>query len=250
MIGPSAEREETADLLPLDEGTAEGVALRWGRLRQKQKTQNRLSRKSYRLHHIRDHPVHVEHKVAANQFKNVMEETRRQDWTDWLESAMQQDLYIANKYITNEPSDYSSAHVPALKTTFNNIPGMAEDNVAKAKALADSFFPPLPTTSRVPLDATCPTPLKGIRRFSRARIRQVVWSLSPYKAPGPDKIPNVVLIKCCDALINHLYFIFKAVFELNTYHPRWLESVIRMPRHHSYIFAILLQFYSIFIRFF
>ena len=130
------------------------------------KTQNRLSGKSYRLRHIRDHPVHAEHKAAFNQFKSVMEETRNQDWTDWLESATQQDLYIANKYITNEPFDYSSAHVPALKTTTNNIPGTAEDNVAKAKALAESFFPPPPTTSRVPMDATYTPPLKGIRKFS------------------------------------------------------------------------------------
>ena len=48
--------------------------------------------------------------------------------------------------------------------------------------------------------------------------------------PGPDKIPNIVLIKCCDALIDHLYFIFKAVFELNTYHPQWLESVTLVLR--------------------
>ena len=43
--------------------------------------------------------------------------------------------------------------------------------------------------------------------------------------PSLDKIPNIILIKCCEALIDHLYFIFKAVFELNTYHPRWLKSI-------------------------
>ena len=107
------------------------------------KTQNRLSGKSFRFRHVRDHPVHVMYKAATNQFKSIMEETRSQDWTDWLESATQQDLYIANKYVTNEPSDYSSARVPTLKTSVNNVPGMAEDNVAKAKALADSFPPPV-----------------------------------------------------------------------------------------------------------
>ena len=85
--------------------------------------------------------------------------------------------------------------------------------------LTPSFHPP----SRVPLTAAYPPPpFKEIRSFSRARIRQVIRSLSPYKAPGPDKIPNIILIKCCDALIDHL---FKGVFELDTYHPRWLESV-------------------------
>jgi hypothetical protein len=163
--------------------------------------------------------------VAANQFKSVMEETHNQDRTDWLESAMQQDLYIAKKYITNEPSNYSSAQVPTLKMSLNNVPGTAKDNVAKAKALTDSFFPPPPSSCWVPLDATYPPLLRGARGFSQARMCQVTQSLSPYKVPGPDKIPNVMLIKCCEALINHLYFIFKAVFKFNTYHPQWLKSI-------------------------
>ena len=49
--------------------------------------------------------------------------------------------------------------------------------------------------------------------------------LSPYKASGPGKIPNIVLMKCVDALIDHLFFIFRAIFKLNAYHPRWLESI-------------------------
>ena len=48
---------------------------------------------------------------------------------------------------------------------------------------------------------------------------------SPYKAPGPDKIPNIVLMKCSDALINHFFYIFRAVFKLKVYHPSWLESI-------------------------
>ena len=159
-----------------------------------------------------------------------MEETRSQDWVDWLESVTQQDLYIANKYITNEPSNYSSARVPSLKTVTNGLPSVADDNNSKTAALADSFFPPLPMFSRVPQVDAYPHPLKGIRSFSRARIRQVIRTLSPYKAPGPDKIPNLVLIKCCKTLIDHLFYIFKAVFELDTYHPRWLESVTLVLR--------------------
>jgi hypothetical protein len=48
---------------------------------------------------------------------------------------------------------------------------------------------------------------------------------SPCKAPGPDKIPNIVLMKCSDALINHFFYIFRAVFKLKVYHPSWLESI-------------------------
>jgi len=59
-----------------------------------------------------------------------MAETRSQDWTDWLESISQQDLYITNKYITS-------------CTIVDGLPGIAKDNTSKATALAESFFPPL-----------------------------------------------------------------------------------------------------------
>ena len=157
-----------------------------------------------------------------------MEETCSQDWVNWLVSVKQQDLYITHKYITNKTSNYSSARVPILKTVTNGLPSTAKDNKSKPIALADSFFPPPPAFSHVPPVAAYPPPLKGIRSFSQARMCQVICSLCLYKALGPDKIPNIVLIKYCDALIDHLFFIFKAVFELDTYHPRWLESVTLM----------------------
>ena len=159
-----------------------------------------------------------------------MKETRSQDWSDWLEAASQQDLYIANKYISNNPSDYSNARMPSLRTSTNNLPSSADNNDNKAKALTESVFPPPPTSSQVPQDATYPQPLKGVRYFSRARIRQVIRTLSPYKAPGPDQIPNVILIKCSNVLIDHLFYIFRAVFEHKVYHPRWLESTTLVLR--------------------
>ena len=194
------------------------------------KAQNQLSNKSHKFHHVREHPSHAEYKAAANKFKEVMTETRNQDWTDWLEGASQQDLYLANKYISNEPSDYFNAHIPPLRTQTNGLPDVAENNNQKVKVLAESFFPPPPETSHVPPHQVYPTPLKGPRFFSRSRIRQVIHTLSPYKAPGPDKIPNIVLMKCVDTLIDHLFFIFRAVFELTVYHPRWLKSITLVLR--------------------
>ena len=114
------------------------------------KAQNRLSNKSHKFRHVREHPSHTEYKAAANKFKEVMTETRNQDWTDWLEGASQQDLYLANKYISNEPSDYSNARIPPLRTQTNGLPDVTENNDQKVKALAESFFPPPPATSHVP----------------------------------------------------------------------------------------------------
>ena len=122
------------------------------------------------MQHIHDHPVHGEYKVAVNKFKEGMQETRGQDWMDWLEAVFQQDLYIANKYISNEPTDYSSVWVPTLQTTTNNLPSGVEDNIAKSAVLAELFFPPPPMFSQVPLNLEYPMLLKGVCFFSRARI--------------------------------------------------------------------------------
>ena len=194
------------------------------------KTQNWLSNKSHKLCHVCNHPIHAKYKAASNKFKEVMTETRSQDWTDWLEGTSQQDLYLANKYISSEPSDYSNAQIPALRISVNGLPDLAEDNDKKVEALTKSFFPPSPATSFVPPHQEYPTPLKGPHFFSKSRIWQVIRSLSPYKAPGPDKIPNIVLMKCVDALIDHLFYIFRAVFKLTVYHPRWLESITLVLR--------------------
>ena len=79
-----------------------------------QKAAEQAQHQSYKICHICDHPAHAEYKAATVKFRDVMKETRNQDWTDWLKATSQQDLYIANKYISNEPSDYSNAHVPSL----------------------------------------------------------------------------------------------------------------------------------------
>ena len=179
-------------------------------LSQLKKQQNHISNKAFKLRHVNDHPIHEEFKAATKKFKDAMQEMRNQDWTNWLEAASQQDLYIANKYISNKPTDYSNVEIPSLRTvTNNNLPSTADDNAAKAATLAKSFFPPLPTFSRVLPNTDYPPPLKGVCYFSRACICQVISSLSPYKAPGPDQIPNVVLIKCCNSIIDHLFYVLE-----------------------------------------
>ena len=106
------------------------------------KKQNKLSSESYKYRHVLDHPSHTDHKAAVKEFQKLQTDTKKQNWIDWLENAEQKDLYLANKYMTSEPSDYSNARIPPLRIKINGADGMAEDNLAKAKALAQSFFPP------------------------------------------------------------------------------------------------------------
>ena len=133
----------------VDEKSANPYKQHWWteELTRLKKTQSRLSNKSHKFRHVRDHPAHAEYKAAANKFKEVMTETCNQDWIDWLEGASQQELYLANKYISNEPSDYSNERIPAVRIVSNGMPDLADSNEQKVKALANSFFPPPPNTS-------------------------------------------------------------------------------------------------------
>ena len=61
--------------------------------------------------------------------------------------------------------------------------------------------------------------------------------MSPYKATGPDGIPNIVLQKCADILIGRLTRIYRAIVELNLYFDPWREFttiVLRKPGKPSY----------------
>ncbi|KNZ79933.1 hypothetical protein J132_08591 [Termitomyces sp. J132] len=142
-------------------------------------------------------------------------EAKSQHWTKWLKSIDAWQIYTANTYITQEPTNFSSTRVPKLKIANGANVSYATTNEAKALALAESFFPPSPYY---------PKPLLGIQFFIHKHICEAVALLYPYKVPGPDRILNVVLKQCIDVLIDYLYFIFRAVFKLNVYHDSWLVS--------------------------
>ena len=201
------------------------------------KKKNRLSNLAYKHRRIANHPSKEAHRTANKDMAKAVEEACKSHWTAWLENITSRQVYLANKYVTNEPSDYSNARIPSLKTTRNNAPALATTNTSKTEALKKMFFPPPPATSQVPDNFAYPRPLPGINFFTRKRIRQVAATLKPHKAPGPDGIPNVILIKSMDVLIEHLFFIYRAVFELNVYHNRWLTSttlVLRKPGKPAY----------------
>ena len=65
----------------------------------------------------------------------------------------------------------------------------------------------------------------------------MICKLKPYKAPGLDGIQNVVLQKCIDTIIDHLYYLFRAILEFDSYPSRWRKSltiVLRKPGKADY----------------
>ena len=53
-------------------------------------------------------------------------------------------------------------------------------------------------------------------------IHKAIKKLKPYKAPGKDDIQNMVIQECIETIIDHLYYIYRAVLELDAYSTRWL----------------------------
>ena len=68
--------------------------------------------------------------------------------------------------------------------------------------------------------------------ISRDQIEKHLHKLKPYKALGPDGIPNIVLSKCADLLIDRLFYIYTAMSEQRLFHAPWknfMTIVLQKP---------------------
>ena len=162
------------------------------------------------------------HREATNTYCNKVSEAKKEHWANWLEEATTKDVYTANKYISNPPSDYLNTRIPSLQmTTLNGDETMAIKNTEKSLTLTKTFFPPPPNETMIPHTAY-PKPLQAQGYFARNKIWTAIQKLKPFKAPGVDGIQNVVLQKSSEMIINHLYYLFRAILEHNTYPKCWL----------------------------
>jgi len=202
------------------------------------KEKNRLSSAAYKFRHVPNHPSKKTYHQFTNKYTNQIRKVKKEHWEEWLENIADNDIFAANKIVTDLPSDYARALIPPLKSIQpNGRPLIATSNQAKSAALAHTFFPSPPPVPSVPTNATYPVPLTAPRAFTRAQIKRKILSLSPYKIPGPDKIPNIILIKCINLLLDYLYYIFRSLLEHDTYYEGWLKSitvVLRKPDKPSY----------------
>lgn len=99
--------------------------------------------------------------------------------------------------------------------------------------LAKTFFPAKPTeNAQDDNEQMYPNPVCKMDKITREQIRKHLRKLKPYKAPGPDNIPNIVLSKCADLLIDRLYHIYTAMLQLDIYYNPWRQFttvVLRKP---------------------
>jgi hypothetical protein len=103
--------------------------------------------------------------------------------------------------------------IPKLKYKLGKVDIVASSNEEKSIALAKCFFPAKPQDQDVNEEVRFPKACKGVGRVTRDQIHEQLRRIKPFKAPGPDGIPNSILSNTTGTIVNRLYFIFNAMLE-------------------------------------
>ena len=123
--------------------------------------------------------------------------------------------------------DRGKARIPTLKTV--DSAGQARDfttNEEKSVVFLKIFFPKRPDSDLIPADPVYPCCVNYSFRPSMAQLRRCVARLSPYKAPGEDDIPNVMIKESIELIAEYLLEIYCATFTLNTYSDHWRDTIV------------------------
>ena len=185
---------------------------------------NKLGRQSCRHKYNIMHPIYEKHASASKLFDRTLERTKRQHWCDWLEHTTDPDIWTIHKVILATSTDGAKAQISALKHCHDESEVTANTNVEKAQALAESFFLTKPDDTGIPADYTYPSACCKLDQITKKQITLQIRKLKPYKAPGPDGIPNIMLMCCSDLLIDRLYYIYKAMVKRNLHYTLWKTS--------------------------
>ena len=117
--------------------------------------------------------------------------------------------------------DGSKARIPILKYKAGNQEVSANTNSEKSTTLAKGFFPPKPQEEENRENFRYPKECKVTCKITTEQIQKQLCKLKPYKALGPDRIPNIVLTKCAHLLTDRLLLIYKAMFEHSLLYKLW-----------------------------
>jgi ribonuclease HI/exonuclease III len=197
----------------------------------------KLGRQSYTHRNEPEHRVHAEHKEAVKRYDKTLQYTKKQHWRDWLEKAEDPDIWTASKLVSAPASDGGKARIPSLKHSIDGLDVVARTNNEKSQALAKCFFPAKPSDDTIPQNHKYPRQCKYTAKITPEQIRGQLNKLKPYKAPGPDGIPNIVLTKCADMLTDRLLLIYVSMLEGKLMYKPWKSFttiVLRKPGKPKY----------------
>ena len=167
------------------------------------------------------HAIYTEHKEAVKKYVRMLKTTKQQHWHSWLERAKYPDIWAIHCLISLLVSDGGKARIPALKYRAGEAEKTATTNSKKGAALAKGFFPQKPQTQNIQEDKNYLKMCSKAGKVTKDQIRKQLKKLKLYKAPGPDGIPDIVLTKNADILIDRLHPIYIAMLDKNLHYDPW-----------------------------
>jgi hypothetical protein len=177
-------------------------------LTQLKREANRL-RKVYQL--TRHHIDKMAWKAKAKEYNEEIPKTQTTHWRGYIEKPDNKNIGQIIRYITNKPT---SNIIPTLN-------GKEATNEQKVNALQKSFFPRPPSADLSDLSRSTiyPTPISYEPRITLQQIQRAVNRAAPRKAPGPDRISNLVLQHALPIIEQHLLTLMQASLDLG-YFPK------------------------------
>ena len=104
-----------------------------------------------------------------------------------------------------DPTHGGRDRIPPLKgsqaSAVVDMERVAEMNEDKSRLLRATFCPELERGDTSHADVIYLAPRFKFWLITNEQIHRVIARLGPFKAPGPDGIPNVMLIRCADLLV-------------------------------------------------
>lgn len=170
---------------------------------------------------------------ARRAYHTAIRKQQRRHWRTWLEEATDRTVWQANKYVTQEPGSATASRTPDLQGPN----GLATTNEEKSDTLLHTFFPPPPPADLGDTDNfEYPEPLES-QVITEREVEEAIEALSPYKAPGPNTIPNIAIKSSCDIFLTPLTHLFNACLDVGHQPAHWkifTTITLRKPQKPDY----------------
>lgn len=178
------------------------------------------ARRRYRKYNTEE--TFIEFQLARRHKKRTIDKTLRDEHRDRISEIknMEQVWKIA-KWAKNRGIPRTT-FTPAIKDREGNPQNTTQN---KADALRNSFFPIPPPADTSDIDNATYQPPMAAPDIAEHETLQAIKRTGPWKAPGPDQIPNKVLHMAASQLAAPLTNLFNNCLK-NGYYPKPLRESI------------------------
>lgn len=181
--------------------------------------------------------VHEECRRTRNQYSQLIKDTKRDHWEDWLSGLDGNEVWKASKMIQNGGTDGGRTRIPDLKIpNQDGTHSTTSSNEEKSKAFFEAFFPKR-TAPPAPNARHHPPPKWEYETTSDEQILRIIKSLKPYKASSSGSAPNSVFTHNPEILIPYLGPIYRALDTQRRYPDSWKITetvIIKKPKKPNY----------------